>query len=350
MRSKLNTTLVVAALGLFTIATACGDDTGSDSPGGGEAGESGSGSGGDGATSSGGSATSGSGGSASGNGGSTSGNGGSTSGSGGDAVSGGNGGDPSVNGGNGGDPAVNGGESGSAGESGGGGEPSGSGGAAAGAGGGGPVTCTPITLDSFELGDLDPAYVNYTASFTPNIQAATADSFVLSIQGPPDYDGNLTGTFDLTENGDENYKTCARCLLVFGDLGPNRTVYYASEGTLVIDPASTQLTGNIDATITDVTLVEVTIANDYTSTPVPNGRCLTVASAEIAVMTGAPAGWTCDPDYYDDDGCDCGCGVKDVDCTGTTDESECDYCTECTGNVDPCGTGNVDPADTTVCL
>jgi hypothetical protein len=192
--------------------------------------------------------------------------------------------------------------------------------------------------------------VDYAASFTPNIQSATAYSFVLSIQAPPAYDGNLTGTFDLTENGDDNYKTCARCILVFGDVGANRTIYYASEGTLVIDPASTQLTGNIDATVTNLTLVEVKIANDYTSTPVPNGRCLTVASAEISVMTGGPAGWTCDPDYYDDDGCDCGCGVKDIDCAGTTNAAECEYCTVCSNDLMPCGAGEVDPANTTMCL
>ena len=78
MRSKLNTTLVLAALGLFTIATACGDDNGTTRPERATRVESSSGSGGDGATSAGGSA-------ASGNRGTS------------------NGGDPAVNGGNGGD-------------------------------------------------------------------------------------------------------------------------------------------------------------------------------------------------------------------------------------------------------
>lgn len=348
MRSKLNTTLVLAALGLFTIATACGDDNGTGSPGNGEAGESSSGSGGDGATSAGGSA-------ASGNGG--------TSNGGDPAVNGGNGGDPAVNGGsfsgNGGSSSGNGGDpSANAGESGGGGMPTGlggeagGGGAAAGAGGEGPVTCTPVAPGAFALADIDEAYANYEAPFTPNIGAAAADTFVLSIQGPPDYDGDATGTFDLTENGDDNYKTCARCILAVEDPGPGRTLYYASEGTLVIDAASTQLTGNIDATVTNLKLIEVTIdEEDFTSTPVPNGKCLTVASADIVVTTmDAPAGWTCDPDYYDDDGCDCGCGVKDVDCTGTTDADECEYCTECSGDIEPCGDDEVDPADTTMCL
>jgi hypothetical protein len=342
MRSKLNTTLVLAALGLFSIATACGDDNGTGSPGKGDAGESSSGSGGDGATSAGGSA-------ASGNGGTS------------------NGGDPAVNGGSGGDPAVGGSSSGNggepsanAGESGGGGMPTGLGGeaggggaaaGAAGAGGDGPVTCTPITLGAFSLGNMETTYANYGASFTPNLGAAATDTFLLSIQGPPDYDGDETGTFDLSQNGDDNYKTCARCILAVEDPGADRTLYYVSEGTLVIDAASTQLTGNIDATVTNLKLIEVTIDDqDLTSTPVPNGKCLTVASADIVVITGAPAGWTCDPDFYGDSECECGCGVKDVDCTSTTDTDECEYCAECSGNFEPCGDDEVDPADTTMCL
>ncbi len=45
-------------------------------------------------------------------------------------------------------------------------------------------------------------------------------------------------------------------------------------------------------------------------------------------------GWTCAPAFYDaGDGCDCGCGVIDPDCAGSTADS-CDYCAgpgSCTG-------------------
>jgi hypothetical protein len=53
---------------------------------------------------------------------------------------------------------------------------------------------------------------------------------------------------------------------------------------------------------------------------------------------GAPTGWICDPTYYAAaDGCDCGCGVADPDCTatgactaagccGAAAPAACDYC------------------------
>ncbi len=49
-------------------------------------------------------------------------------------------------------------------------------------------------------------------------------------------------------------------------------------------------------------------------------------------MSCAPAGWTCSESFYGDGGCDCGCGIADVDCTtggcttpGCT-EANCGYC------------------------
>lgn len=41
---------------------------------------------------------------------------------------------------------------------------------------------------------------------------------------------------------------------------------------------------------------------------------------------GGASGWTCDPQYYNgDDGCDCGCGIIDPDCTSAA-VSACEYC------------------------
>ncbi len=41
-----------------------------------------------------------------------------------------------------------------------------------------------------------------------------------------------------------------------------------------------------------------------------------------------PADWICDPAFYGvDDGCDCGCGVVDLDCPDATDAS-CEYCVD----------------------
>lgn len=59
-----------------------------------------------------------------------------------------------------------------------------------------------------------------------------------------------------------------------------------------------------------------------------------------------PADWSCPADYYGaDDGCDCGCGVVDPDCGGSTADV-CQYCG------DGCGAGDcgaIDPDNNAVC-
>ena len=64
---------------------------------------------------------------------------------------------------------------------------------------------------------------------------------------------------------------------------------------------------------------------------------------------GAPPQWTCDPTYYGDQICDCGCGVIDTDCADATVAS-CDYCDD-TGS---CATttcpANIDPTNNAVCV
>ena len=58
-----------------------------------------------------------------------------------------------------------------------------------------------------------------------------------------------------------------------------------------------------------------------------------------------PAGWTCLPWFYGAaDGCDCGCGVIDLDCADATVAS-CEWCSypgscspidfDCPGDIDP---------------
>jgi len=398
MRTKHQAAFALGFVGLFCLATACGDDGGGTSSGN-EAGESGAGAdSGGGGNASGGKASAGNAGNASagttsaGNGGTTSaGNGGTTSSNGGEPI--GVAGEPSSNGGSGdgGKPSADGGQP--AGGNPAGGEPSSLGGAA-GAGGSDnePVVCTPITLGQFGQAEIEYvpnqfSYALYVASFTPNIGTAAADKVHVSIQGPPGYDGGKTGTFDLTQNGDDNYETCTRCILAYAD--GNQKVFYQSEGTLQFAPGSKQLGGTIDATITNLKLVEVTIDGDAVSTPVPNGACLTVASATVQVEAPPCDGfecksgycvpdaayecdeefdcpddsdefpvnascepfWSCPQSWIDDGYCDCGCGIKDTDCSGTADETECEYCVACQGDTtDGCKDNEVDPANTTMCL
>ena len=96
--------------------------------------------------------------------------------------------------------------------------------------------------------------------------------------------------------------------------------YFQTGGTLTVNAGSDALNGTLQGTLTDVTLVEVTVdPTTFTSTPVPGGACLHLASAPVAVT------WSCDPTYFEDSSCDCGCGSFDFACTDETVAS-CDFC------------------------
>ncbi|MFO0747168.1 MAG: hypothetical protein U1F43_16115 [Myxococcota bacterium] len=62
-----------------------------------------------------------------------------------------------------------------------------------------------------------------------------------------------------------------------------------------------------------------------------------------------PLDWTCSASWYGDGSCDCGCGVQDLDCAGTTGIGECDYCIDCGAAVGDSCAGFVVPTDTTQC-
>lgn len=82
-------------------------------------------------------------------------------------------------------------------------------------------------------------------------------------------------------------------------------------------------------------------ANDYNCSnidPTNNARC----------DDDPPEEWTCNPDYYGDKACDCGCGVRDLDCA-SGDVGECDFCDapgSCSTSVCP---GTIDETDNAVC-
>jgi subtilisin-like proprotein convertase family protein len=332
MRSSLHTTLLVGLAGVLSMATACGDDTTGTTSGLGGAGGGGgsdattSSQAGPGSTST--STVTTGGPTSTSSGGPTS---SSSSGQGGDPGTGGSpgtGGDPGTGGspGTGGDPGT-GGSPGTGGDPGTGGSGGGTGGdaattaatttaattVAASSSSGGDL-CTAITPDEFAaIVGLATTYRD--ATLTPNVGLADTDYFQLEVYNDD------TGTIDLTAGAQANYATCNQCIRVIADINEDEpTFFFQSEGTLAIDPASEPLDGLIDATVTDLTLVEVTIANDFTSTPVPNGECLFVASLDIVVE--APA---CEPDEFT---CNNGTCIED------TAEFVCD------GVFDDCGDGS----------
>jgi hypothetical protein len=218
--------------------------------------------------------------------------------------------------------------------------------------GGGGSGCTQITFADLAIDQANGDAGVYAADVSPNLGGADPDLFVAAFFGPGlgSFDGDQAGSFDLTLNGDDNLATCSRCLIVFDD---QDTAYFQSQGTLVVESDSQQLTGFLNATVTGLRLIEVTIdPNTDVSTPVPNGACLEIASADLDVGVAPPAGWTCPAGYYGDGACDCGCGATDVDCAGDMTAAACEWCiTSADGGCAASAScpSNIDPTNNAVC-
>ncbi|MEM6928853.1 MAG: hypothetical protein AAF602_18080, partial [Myxococcota bacterium] len=109
-------------------------------------------------------------------------------------------------------------------------------------------------------------------------------------EAPDGPEASATGTFDLSADGDDNGRTCRRCVFVLEDPGAGGAVFFASEGTLTVESGSRTLEANstLDATLTDVTFVEVEVdfEGSFETTPVPDGRCVHVESATVDVEPG----------------------------------------------------------------
>jgi hypothetical protein len=226
----------------------------------------------------------------------------------------------------------------------------GTGGMGQGGGGtGGGSGCIAITPDGFAVDQANGNAAAYVSTFTPNVDGVEDDFVNLELYGDPLNGGDL-GTFDLTMGDDANYATCARCFRAFVDFeGANPRFFFQSAGTLEVT-GSAPLDGALDATVTGLTLIEVTIDPDtFVSTPVPGGACLEIATADINTV---PAGWTCDPALYNSGmatECNCGCGVVDPDCADDTSAS-CDSCNDM-GSCDEAGSdcSQIDATDNSGC-
>lgn len=196
-------------------------------------------------------------------------------------------------------------------------------------------------------------YATYSSIVSPDQGDPTAyDKLFFEFYGSsvnPSLDGELKGTFDLSAGADGNYATCSRCLFLVEDLSGANRYFFQKSGSLVLDASSDQLNGTVNATLSDVTLIEVTLNSMGVSTPVPNGACRHVAAAAVTVApVVAPAAWSCDPVSYGDGDCDCGCGALDVDCDDAT-RAVCEYCDgvgSCSADSCP---GTINPTNNAVC-
>lgn len=136
------------------------------------------------------------------------------------------------------------------------------------------------------------------------------------------------GSFDLATAPDDNLSTCDHCVLLLedaDDMGVPARIYFQTQGS--IEYSGLPVSGRFfSSTFTGVRLVEVTIDDMGVSTPVDGGGCIDIADGLVGT---APVvdGWNCNPLYYGDDECDCGCGIVDSDCADSNLDS-CLYCND----------------------
>ncbi len=102
------------------------------------------------------------------------------------------------------------------------------------------------------------------------------------------YGEQAVGTYDLT---DTNYADCPWCVMVVQDASedPNAVpkYFFQETGNLVIEeinPVNGEMGAESKGHLEGVRLVEVTIDENYTSTPVPGGACLTITEAAWDTM------------------------------------------------------------------
>ncbi len=135
-------------------------------------------------------------------------------------------------------------------------------------------SCAKITLDELKQHSEVPEY--YYSTYTPATGGAESDEFYLQF-----WRTQAAGTYELNSEKNSNTKTCDQCFLVYEDLNGNfmaQTIFFQESGKIVIE--ETDSTGAVSkGYFENVRLVETEInPSGYTSTPVPNGRCLEISS------------------------------------------------------------------------
>lgn len=136
---------------------------------------------------------------------------------------------------------------------------------------------TAVLLGQFELESSVPGQVIYSRNpgVDLGIGGPLPDAVLLEFYGSG---VGATGTFNLGQGPNGNYSTCVQCLLVLQDRDPVTSVpakvFFASAGSLVIDPSTPPGGANLQVDLVGARVVEVTIdPNTFVSTPVVGGDC-----------------------------------------------------------------------------
>ena len=101
--------------------------------------------------------------------------------------------------------------------------------------------------------------------------------------------GIITGSHTLGVGADDNYQTCAYCVRMLrcsdAQCSSSDMVFFATGGTLDLTTLSEVGQGAFEGSISGLSMVEVTIDEQYVSTEVPGGECNDLTAAHTLNAT-----------------------------------------------------------------
>ena len=133
------------------------------------------------------------------------------------------------------------------------------------------TACVAYSCDTiaFEEGSYNDYYGIYLGSYTPS--TTEDDMYLLEVWTDENDTYNLYGT---------NYKTCDLCFIAYEG---EDTTYFQQKGTVAFTYDEKE-DGSVDITavVSGLRIEQVTVADDYTSTPVAGGSCYNVTDTTIS--------------------------------------------------------------------
>jgi hypothetical protein len=184
-----------------------------------------------------------------------------------------------------------------------------------------PRVCTALQYGTVDIASYTPGQVIVFRA--PGGDPGDGNALTLQFEFYSGIETSLMGTFDLSMGNQNNYKTCAACVRAYSvdQSGMPIKTFFQKSGSVTLseDPLTN---GHLIASFSNLELEEVTIADDYTSTPVTGGECTNYGASFNIDHDRVPNAWTCPhAGYADGTNCECACGMVDPDCDATSTQT-----------------------------
>ncbi len=147
--------------------------------------------------------------------------------------------------------------------------------------------CADVTLTasgSFGVQGGDSQGGAYDWFYQEMVTLGTADTYLLAIELYGDFvtGGIVTGAHTLGTGADDNYETCAYCVLlrrcIDSSCSDVDAVFFANGGTLQLDTLSPADTGPLQGSLSSISWAEVDVDASYHSTEIPGGECFNLTA------------------------------------------------------------------------